>query len=91
MKKIVYAEYDGKMFIELQYSGVNFWCVGYDNIPLVILGKDKTPYLHIDDAIQYHEDEIEASNGAWDRGVLDNLIKAKGLYEQGKYTVIPWK
>jgi len=77
MKRTPYAECEGKLYIKAKYAGMHILCLMCDGIPITLLGKSKSPYLHIDDAIQWHEKEIEATNGAWKRKFLDALLEAK--------------
>jgi hypothetical protein len=60
-----------------------------DGIPIALFGKSETMYLHIDDAIQWHENEIEATHGAWDRKSLDTLLEARRQFQASQPEIKP--
>ena len=84
MKTAPYAECNGELYIKAKYAGMDSLCLIIDGITITHLGRSKVPWLNIDVAIQWHEKEIEATNGAWDRGVLDVLIETKRKFESEK-------
>lgn len=77
MKRTPYAECEGKLYIKAIYAGMHIISLMIDGIPITFLGESKSPYLHIDEAIQWHEKEIKATNGKWKRKFLDTLLEAK--------------
>jgi len=83
MKASPYAECNGEIYVKAKYAGMAFCCLIIDGIPITRLGKSKVPWLNIDVAIQWHEKEIEATEGAWDRGILDALIEARQKLKEG--------
>jgi hypothetical protein len=60
MNKLIYEECGGKLFVNARYSGISFLVIMIDRIPVHYLGKGKTTFLLVDDAIDWHEREIEA-------------------------------
>jgi hypothetical protein len=80
-KKSPFAESEGKLFVKAASAGMHFLCLMIDGIRISYFGKAKTPYLHIDDAIRWHEKEIEASEGQWPRKTLDALIAANQAFQ----------
>lgn len=74
-KKSPFLEYDGELYVKVKYAGMHYLSLIVDCVPISLFGK--TPYLKIDDAIQWHEKEIEATGGAWKRCFLDTHLKAK--------------
>lgn len=83
MKSSPYAECNGEIYVKAKYAGMDFCCLIIDGITITHLGKSKVPWLSIDVAIQWHEKEIEAREGRWDRRVLDALIEAKRKFKEG--------
>jgi len=84
MKTSPYAECNGELYIKAKCAGMDFLCLIIDGITITHLGRSKVPWLSIDSAIQWHEKEIEATKGDWDRGVLDVLIETKRKFESEK-------
>ena len=81
LKESPFGEGDGKLYIKTKYAGMSPLVPYIDGLPLMRFGKSKTSYMEIDVAIEWHEREIKASGGKWDRGVLDVLLEAKRNFE----------
>lgn len=76
-KSTPFAECEGELYVKAEYAGMHFLCLMYDGIEVAFFGGNKTPYLKIDNAIQWHENEIKATDGKWGRKFLDALLEAK--------------
>lgn len=83
-KRTILAEHEGKLYIEAKYAGMNFLCLLVDGISLTFFGKSDRAYLTIDKAIEWHRNEIEATNGRHDRKAMDALVDIKAKFDAGE-------
>ena len=83
-KRTILAEHEGKLYIEAKYAGMHFLCLLVDGISLTFFGKSDRAYLTIDQAIEWHQKEIKATFGKWDRKVLDALVGIKAKFDAGE-------
>jgi hypothetical protein len=66
-KPIVFLSKDGTPYVKARDSGIALLVVLMDGLPLTFFGKEKTPYLTMQQVIDWHEKEIQYSTGK-DRG-----------------------
>lgn len=75
--------------MKAKYAGMHILSLLVDGAPIVLLGKSQTMHLRVDDAIRWHEQEIEATQGAWNRKTLDVLLEAKRKFQESKQEIKP--
>lgn len=77
MKK-QFAEYKGRFYVMIRSSGIH-WLIPYiDGMAISMFRKCKKPYIRLDDAIEWHEKELEKTHGAsGSRKVLDLLKQSR--------------
>jgi len=76
--KTPFAEHDGVFFVTIAASGIHYLIPLIDGMRVVHFGKETKPYLRLDDAIAWHEKEIEESHGT------SGSKKALGLLKQAR-------
>lgn len=77
MKKSIWAECDGKLYIMKTYCGISPIVLVADGLPWYTFDKRKTWYLDINDVIRWHH-----TNSRRKRDILDNLLKAKREFDE---------
>jgi hypothetical protein len=85
-----FAHYrDGQdLYIRMKYSGIHPLVVLYDGISLHFFGKEKTGYLLVEDAVAWHEKELQETNGrAGNRQVMELLRAEDATIAWGGYSV----
>ncbi len=88
-RRTPYTQCEGKLYVRAKYAGMHILSLLVDGTPIVLLGRSKTMHLHIDDAIQWHENEIAATLGAWDRKTLDALLEARRKFQASQPEIKP--
>jgi len=68
---------NGALYVRVKYAGMHPMCILIDGIPTTRFHGIKSHCLKIEDAIKWHEREIETTRGAWKRTILDLLLNAK--------------
>jgi hypothetical protein len=76
-KRSPYVRHEGKIYVEARYSGISVLVVMVSGLAISTFGKSATPYLLLDDAIRWHEKEIEVTNGKYPDTGLKVLTEAK--------------
>lgn len=85
-KRSPYVLNGDKIYVEAKYSGISPLVIMMCSLPISTFGKGKTPYISLDEAIQWHEREIKETNGKHpDNGLkLLMTVKNKFLLEKAK-------
>src|SRR5262245_52277442 len=89
LKRTPFAiDQDGKeLFIKLKYAGIHPMVVLCDGLSLIYFGRQKTPYLRVRDAADWHAKELRDSRGkSGNREVLELFRKALADFARGLVT-----
>ncbi len=80
------SDEDGKdLYVKAKYSGIHFLVILADGVSLTFFGKEKTPFLKVKDAIEWHVKELRQSRGqSGDQKVIDALQGALDKFEKGQ-------
>ena len=62
--KTPFAEHEGRFYITIQASGIHPMIPYIDGMAIVMFPPCKKGYILLEDAIAWHENEIEESRGA---------------------------
>lgn len=81
---LIFISCEGQLYIKVKYTGINFLCLLADGVPLTMFDKGRIVCLKIEDAISWHEREIEETKGRWPDMMLIALQKARDDYKSGK-------
>jgi len=76
--KTPFAEYEGRFYVTIQASGIHPLIPYIDGMAIAMFPKCKKAYVRLDDAIAWHEKELEQSHGAsGSKKALDLLKQAR--------------
>ncbi len=82
---VMFASTETEIFIKLKYACIHPLCIFSDGVPVVTFGKDKTMYLRVTDAINWHEKELQESRGgSGNPKALEKLREVLGNFQAGK-------
>ena len=62
--KTPFAEYEGRFYVTIQASGIHPLIPYIDGMAIAMFPKCKKAHIRLDDAIAWHEKELEQSHGA---------------------------
>ena len=62
--KTPFAEHEGRLYVTIQASGIHWLIPFMDGMTIARFSGRKKSYIRLDDAIAWHENEIEQSYGA---------------------------
>ena len=83
--KTPFASTESCLYVKLKYSGIHFLVASCDGLPLIRFGNEKTLYIKVSDAINWHEKELKETRGqSGSEETLSSLRKAMTFFEEGK-------
>jgi hypothetical protein len=83
MKSTPFVIHRGECYVQAKAAGMSFLSLVIDSVDLWYFDKKrKTPHIKLQDAIDWHEYEIQETNGEWPREALNLLLKAKQTFAE---------
>ena len=84
MKRTILATSpNGTLFIKAKEAGMPFLCLMIDGIAISYFGNEKTPYITVDQAINWHEKELPHCKNDNSKDCLEALRHVKQKYAEG--------
>ena len=79
--KTPFVKCEGLYYVTIRCSGIHPLIPFVDGMAITTFPKDKKPYILLDDAIAWHENELERSHGeSGNKKVMELLKKARGRF-----------
>lgn len=83
MKPALFVIYNGECYVQAKAAGMSFVSLAIDSVDLWYFEKKpETPYIKLQDAINWHEVEIRETRGKWPRMALNLLLKARKTFAE---------
>lgn len=80
---------DGKnLYVQVKFCGIHHLVVMTDGMPITFFGNEKTPYLLVQQAIDWHEKELKVTQGkSGNAQVLSKLKEILDAFDRNQLTI----
>jgi len=83
--KTPFTEYEGTFYVSIAASGIHPLIPYIDGMRVTLFGRSRKGHLPIDEAIKWHEKELEVTNGEFGSTKVLNLLReARRRFMAGK-------